>query len=341
MDIQIARGFSLVVFLCASSTQHALANAPVVRFDLPAIVPAVDTSVPAVARSAPNGSREVTVQLPLSSLIVDTGRRASSAPPIDHLLVKCSMRDQHPVVSYSPRTELETDYAGPISFTEKTENSDSVGLNLDSTSPPFAHGHLGAEISDKESNSAQFSKQAPMQAVVASGTTNRGRGVYFKFRWTAQQVLEGEKLFQVSFAVPNQWRGGLVDVKVVAKGTGKTLFGDKKLEDVATQHFVVAVHQDDDPKAAEIAMRLANLDQKLASMSQDHTAGSATIGDWLRNTLIPSPARSSHRHQPADWYQRFVVGLADPHTDKQIRKLPMPVRVTVLDYADASRELTQ
>ncbi|WP_149495459.1 hypothetical protein [Roseiconus lacunae] len=333
MDVQLAKGISLVVFLSVFSHQGVFAETPIVRFDMPAVVPAVETS-------ASSGHREVTVALPLSSLIVDTTRRSGSTPPIDHLLVKCATRDQHPVVGFLPKTELETDYAGPISITQKRETTDNIGVNVDGSYHPFGGGHLGADSSDKDSDASQFTKHAPMQAVVASGTTDRGRGVYFKLRWTAQQVLEGEKIFQVSFAVPTGWRGGLVDVTVVAKGTNKPLFGDEKLLDIHTQQFVVAVHQEKDAKAAEIAMRLAQLDHKLAEMSRDNSGG-ATLADWIRKTLIPMADRKSQDDRPAHWYQRVIGGTADPHTDKEIAKLPMPVRVTVLDYADASRKLTQ
>ncbi|OYP35975.1 hypothetical protein [Rhodopirellula sp. MGV] len=338
MDIQFARSVSLFVVLCVSQCQGVqcqtvLGNGPSVRFDMPAVVPAIDTGV------SPS-HREVTIAFPLSSLIVNDSSRGALVPPIDHLLIRCSMRDQYPVVGFLPKTELETDYAGPIAVTQKRETSDNVGLNVDSAYHPFGAGHLGADSSDKDSNSSQYSKHAPMQAVVASGTTDRGRGVYFKLRWTSQQVLEGEKVFQVSFAVPNGWRGGLVDVSVVAKTTSKSLFREDKLEDLTSQQFVVAVHQESDMKAAALAMRLADLDHKLAEMSRSDV-GAATLADWIRQTFVPMADRKSHREGSAKWYRRVVDGDADPHMDKELAKLPMPVRVTVLDYADASRSLTQ
>ncbi|MCC9599333.1 hypothetical protein LOC67_02085 [Stieleria sp. JC731] len=333
MDVQLAKGISLVVCLCMIPCQNSLADAPVVRFDMPAAVPAVDTS-------AIGDNREVTIAFPLSSLVVDQSRRGMMTPPIDHLLVTCSMRDQYPVVGYLPKTELESDYAGPIEITQKRETTDNVGVNVDGTYHPWGGGHMGADSSDKDSNASQYSKHAPMQAVIASGTVDRGRGVYFKLRWTAHQVLEGEKVFQVSFAVPAGWRGGLVDVSVAAKGISKSLFRDEKLEDLASQKFVVAVHLENDPHAAEIAMRLAHLDHKLAEMSQND-AGKATLADWIRQTLIPMADQNKTNDRSRHWYQRVVGGTADPHVDKEIAKLPMPVRVTVLDYADASRKLTQ
>ena len=38
------------------------------------------------------------------------------------------------------------------------------------------------------------------------------------------------------------------------------------------------------------------------------------------------------------WLQRLLVGHADPHLDQEIRKLPMSVRIAVLEYADSRHE---
>ena len=35
------------------------------------------------------------------------------------------------------------------------------------------------------------------------------------------------------------------------------------------------------------------------------------------------------------WVDRLIMGLADPHLDKQIIRLPVDVRVAALDYCDA------
>ena len=78
-------------------------------------------------------------------------------------------------------------------------------------------GHIGGDDQIKNSDSTQYQKRAPQQAMIAAGTTDRGRGVYFKFRWTADQVLEGEKRFRWTVAVPESWRGGLIDVQIIGQ----------------------------------------------------------------------------------------------------------------------------
>ncbi|WP_182868763.1 hypothetical protein [Stieleria mannarensis] len=310
----------------------ALADDPKIQFDMPAVVVAQDTSL------AGQG-REVSVQLVLSSLIAGRVDVASqNAPPIDHLLVRCRMRERLPVIDFSPKTELQSDFAGPISVTNKDEQSDSVGLSLDGVVPHVGAAHFGADDSRKRSDSTQFQRQAPVQAVIASGTTDRGRGVYFKFRWTTQQVLEGEKLFRVSFAVPESWRGGLLEVSVTAHGIDQSLFGSSKLRPRASQDFVVAVHQQGDLEAADIALRLAQLDRKLAAFARQHPRSGSNPFTQLWRRVVPSGADEPSESQ---WYQGITSDRLDPYTDQQIRSLPMQVRVAVLGYSNAARELLE
>lgn len=312
-------------------TVDALAGSPGIQFDMPAVTTALDSSVA-------GETREITIDLVLSSLVVGSnGHSSGQTPPIDHLLIRCSLRDRLPVVDFFPKTELQSDFASPIAITKKDEKTDSLGLNINANFHPFGTGQFGADNSRKRSDSTQFSRQAPMQAVVASGTTDRGRGVYFKLRWTTQQVLEGEKHFQVSFAVPESWRGGLVDVSVTANGWDRSLFGSSKLRSVASQHFVVAAHQQHDPQAAEISLRLAHLDQELAAFAKRNSAESNVITQLWRRVV----QADSNNDLPGNWYHRITHDQADPYMDKRIRSLPMPVRVAVLGYTEATRDLME
>ena len=312
-------------------TLHAQAETASIQFDMPAAATAMDTSRPGEAR-------EITLDLVLSSLVASSVEdSAQGAPPIDHLLVRCRLRERLPVVDYSPKTELQTDYAGPISVTQKQEQTDSFGLSVDGAVSQYGAAHLGSDDTTKQSDSTQFQRQAPMQAVIASGTFDRGRGVYFKLRWTTQQVLEGEKHFQVSFAVPEAWRGGLVDVTVTANGIDRSLFSAPKLRAMAQSEFVIAAYQQHDVRAAEIAMRLASLDQKLAAYCKKHPSSSSGITQFWRRILKPDEAKE----QGTSWYRGITKNEMDPYHDRRIQSLPMPVRVAVLGYTDAARELME
>jgi hypothetical protein len=48
---------------------------------------------------------------------------------------------------------------------------------------------------------------------------------------------------------------------------------------------------------------------------------------------LESPSPSAH-----DWLQRVLTQRADPYLDKTISRLPMPVRLAVLEYNDRRRD---
>ena len=53
----------------------------------------------------------------------------------------------------------------------------------------------------------------------------------------------------------------------------------------------------------------------------------------LRHVATKFDLEADQRHQQ-DWLQRLLTDRADPHLDKQISRLPMPLRVAILEYAD-------
>lgn len=320
---------SISSITCDVGNANAQAATPSggIQFDMPAITTAIDTT--------PAGeSRAVTFDLSISSLLV--GATSDITPPFDHMLVQVRLRDRQPILDYFPKTELQTDYAGPIAISKKSEQTDSFGLSADSVSHNLGAVHLGVDDQTKQSDNTQFERHAPMQAVVAAGTIDRGQGVYFKLRWTAQQVLEGEKHFRVSVAVPETWRGGLVDVDITAHRADRSLFGDSKVREVTASRFVIAICQENDPLAAELSLRLAQLDQRLASMaSRPASTQSNPVAEFWKRVLPKSEKPKTN------WYRLVTTQQADPYTDKRIQSLPMPIRVAVLDYTDASRQLQQ
>jgi len=320
--------FSILLIMMLAPATIAIAAGPRIQFDMPSV---------AVASQADTGD-DVSIDLVISSLVFDGRRHAGGDdPPVDHLLVRCRMRDPLPIVNYQPKTELQSDFAGPISVTNKDEKIDSFGLSLDGSVHAIGAGRVGADDTRKQSDSTQFQRQAPMQAVVASGTTDRGHGVYFKYRWTAQQVLEGEKPIRITLAAPENWRGGLLDVSVTAVGHGQPLFGDDRPRAVAKAEFVVAVYRQHDDRAAELARELARLDRKLATFAWENTAEAMPLVRWWQKVW---PGESP-RDTPAAWYTRLIRGGVDPYMDATIQSLPMPVRVTVLDYNKVSRKLVE
>lgn len=287
------------------------------------------------AEPAADDIDRVTVQLQLSSIIA-----SPSVPRIDQFLVRCQPRDTSAMlVDYAPRTDARSDVKGVMTIKQSDESTQSVGLTFDGSYPAIGKGKAGADLAATNSESVQFEKLPSVQAVVASGTINRGRGAYFKLRWTSQQVLEGEKLFSVTFAVPQTWRGSLLDVSVIAQSGQKSLAGfESKDRTIGLAHFVVATYRQGDRDARDAAMKLAAAESRLCALARELPAKKSvrSLPDLLHH--VAAKFDSKPEFSSRVWLNRLLVGAADPYVDRQISSQPMEIRVAVLDYCRSRKK---
>lgn len=133
--------------------------------------------------------------------------------------------------AFSPETELTSEVAGDIHRTTTVENSRSLEAALGGELPlltgdgvahvtPSLNGGLGR----RETTTEHASHRAPKHAVVVSGTTNQGRGVFFKLKRNSQNTLEGVHELTISYVAPADWQTGTIHVACRAHGRHK-LFG--------------------------------------------------------------------------------------------------------------------
>lgn len=304
------------------------ADSPVIHFDLPPTVLATPTS--------PDGSHGDVVQCEfrLSSLIA-----APDSPKIDQWLIVCQPRDQQlMIVDYRPRTDAQSDIEGAIQVKSTKESTMSMGLSLDGHYS-VARGNIGADKGNKNTNSRQYNLSAPQKAVTASGTINRGRGVYFKFRRSARQILEGEKTFQLVLRVPAGWRGSLIDISIVAQSERNTFGGlDRQVKTMGQSSFVVAACREGDSDALQIARRLSVAEQSLRTLISQQAVrhSSNSLSGLLRKVAVRLDLQDPD--MDTRWIMRLLAGEADPYIDEEIRRLPMKVRLGVLDYCEIREE---
>ncbi|MCP4889830.1 hypothetical protein N9D23_08455 [Rubripirellula sp.] len=300
------------------TTDEVRSESPI-HFDLPPTAVATDTGDASV----------VTVELRLSSMI-DAAHRLN----VDQWIVRCEPRDhQLSLVDYAPRTETASQLDGSIQIKSTNETSNGFGASIDGGYGRLVTGHAGIDQSEKQIETQQYDRVAPHQVVVAAGTIHRGRGVYFKLRSTERQVLEGEKKFSVTLRVPSTWRGGLMDVSVEAQTQKRSINPwDRETKTICSQQFVVAVYRDGDQPAEVAAESLAEAERALRALERQWQASrsSVSLSAVVRHVAMTLDVNGP----PQSWLQRLLIDQADPHLDKQIRHLPMNVRVAVLDYAE-------
>jgi hypothetical protein len=135
------------------------------------------------------------------------------------------------VHDFAPSTQLTSDISDPIETTTTTKSARSIDGSLGGALPiPYgaevAHvtPTINAGIAKGETTTERLNRLAPKHAVVVSGTSSEGRGVFFKLRRSSQTSLEGVHELAVTFIVPAGWRGGDVHVGCSAGGQRKVLF---------------------------------------------------------------------------------------------------------------------
>jgi hypothetical protein len=135
------------------------------------------------------------------------------------------------VFDFAPATQLASDIEHAIETTKTTKSASSLDGSLGGALPiPYAAevAHvtptINAGISGGEATTEKINRMPPKYAVVVSGTTAEGRGVFFKLKRWSQTSLEGVHPLSVTFIVPAGWRGGEVYVNCRAGGQRKVLF---------------------------------------------------------------------------------------------------------------------
>ncbi|OUW79488.1 MAG: hypothetical protein CBD74_10130 [Saprospirales bacterium TMED214] len=301
----------------------------VVHFDIP-------PNVAAEVIESGTGRTLLQVELKLSSMI-----SSPEAARIDQWLVRCQPRGQFAsIVDYSPRTELGSDIATPIQVRQSKEKHQSLGVGVNGDYFSSLRGNAGLDHTRKNIDALQFDRLAPLHAVTAAGTINRGTGVYFKLRWTAEQILEGQKTFHLGLDVPDTWRTGLIDISVVAQSEQKSFASwEQSTKTLGAANFVIAVYRSDDIHACEVARRMANAEHQLRSRIKEEIASEP---NHSLSTLLRKMTKKMEFEKPSsDLMERLMLNKTDPRLDSDIRKLPMPCRLAALNYSDAQDSFTR
>jgi hypothetical protein len=171
--------------------------------------------------------RLIEVRLPLSVRI--RGVRTDDVEELDMEIngAAAGLR----VHGFSPSTTLASDLSKEIETTNTSKNERSLGATLGGALP-MPHTSAAAQVSPSinantsscETTTEKSNRLPPKYAVVVSGTTSDGRGVFFKLKRSSQSSLEGVHELAVVFVAPIQWQRGDVTVVCSARGLRKVLW---------------------------------------------------------------------------------------------------------------------
>jgi len=165
------------------------------------------------------------------------------------------------VLDYLPNTILESRYADDrIEVTDRLEDTDTTNLEALAGYSIFSISASRSQV-NRRTESNQYERIAPKALVLASGTMNRGHGVFYKLRRSNTASLEGAKEFTFLARVPNNWRGDWCTVVCTSRANKRTLFGNSVVSAGAAR-VDVGLHLAGDKEAADLCIELCRAQQE-------------------------------------------------------------------------------
>ena len=227
---------------------------------------------------------------------------------------------------------------------EIADTSESTGATSEDCHVGYKILSLGgtANQGTKKTESSKYKEIAPKALVVASGTTNREHGAFFKLEPVKDVSLEGAKAFTLLAVVPKGWRGDWCIVSCAARAKKKSFFSTTVADaGIAQAHIGMYLSGDREANlCAEQLCEFQEVNQKLlATPSPKHglveamhaaTSADHLFGDgWLQHVFTGEPKSGELGQQSDD-----SEGAAD------IEQRKVEVHKEMLEVEDALRQLS-
>jgi hypothetical protein len=226
-----SKSLRATILRCASSFMPLLLPAnvlagPNVEFDVAPTAECRDiTPVERIAQYPTQRLIEVT--LPVSVRF-----RGVSMDEVDELAIEVNGASAGlRVHDFSPTTQLFTDVSHEIETTTTLKKARSLDGSLGGTIPipgadaaAYLTPTISAGLAGCNTETEKSSRLPPKHAVVVSGTSSAGRGVFFKLKRYSQTSLEGSHELTVTFVAPRAWRWSEIRVDCAARGEQKVLW---------------------------------------------------------------------------------------------------------------------
>ncbi len=305
------------------------ADEDAVAFDLPAIVVAQEVGV-GEDRMPLHRGKLIRLRLPISTALSSgfTGRVVEYAVEIES--PHRSMR----VVDFWPRNEMVATIAGNVTVEKSVANEQSVGLSLMATQTPQVKNGVNGEVAGKESVVARYEQKPPVHQLTSSGTIRRASGVFFKFRAGPIGLADGMRDVAVLAEVPADWRADVLEVRMRAVGT-RSAGGTGQLQTIGAARAWVSIYREGDWEAAAAAEHFVEMERHLrrvaaAQQKQIQHQAFPTVFHRIGAALDVVEPRI-----PSDILTQALFGPPTQHLEGAMHRLPIDVRVAMLDFWDA------
>ena len=293
---------SLWYFAAVLSVVSSVENCPAashtkVAFDIPSKVECRDVTPEKCAKAHPT-MKVIEAKFRISASFVD----GSEASTLDFVYMISSPEMRLKVRDFLPNTTLESSTAEDrIEVTDSTESSDAV---TGDARVAYALLSINAtkNSTSKKTESNHYQKVAPKNLVLASGTVNRGHGVFYKLRPSNDVSLEGAKEFVRLCIVPKSWRGDWCTVVCSARANRKTgLSSSVAISGIEQAH--VGLYLSGDQEASDLADDLTQVQLSNGGLLSKHLSKEAVhdVEALHAASSIPSAKEGSF-----DWISRVA-----------------------------------
>lgn len=296
-------GWALIttgIFGIASNDGRASDNK--VIFDIPSKIECRDVTPEKCAKAHPT-MKVIEARFRISAGFVEGDE--SSIEDFIYLISSPGLRLK--VLDFLPNTTLESTAAGDrIEVTDNTESTDVVSGEA-RVSYALISLNASKTSASRKQESNRYERVAPKNLVLASGTVNRGYGVFYKLRPSSGVSLEGDREFVVLCIVPKNWRGDWCSVTCSARSRKKSSGSARSVQSgIGQAHVGLFLSGCQD--ASELADDLTRIQLADDGLLAKHLATEATHSmelmhetpsgqllkfstpNWLKRTSKPKPS---------------------------------------------------
>jgi hypothetical protein len=255
---------TMIAALCAVIPSAAMADGPRLTFDLPDTIECRDVTPREFAVAHP-ALKVIEAKLRISARLND----GAEDDIIDFLYLIGSPEKRIKFQDYLPNTTLEsTALDDRIEVAETNENTASTNADAKVSYKVLS---LGGSIShgSKKTESNHYKQIAPKALVLASGTTDREHGIFFKLRPSKGASLEGAKEFTFLATVPRSWRGDWCMVSCAARFKAHSFLSRGAVTGSAEQ-AQIGMYLAGDAQAAALAEELRRVQDVHSAALAEH-----------------------------------------------------------------------
>jgi hypothetical protein len=230
-----------------------------VSFDAPAIVIAEPIN-PSVVELPTMGGELVRLRIPVSTIQASEFRGQVHEYIVEIDSPYQSMR----MLDFWPKSEVYSEIEGNVSVESSQQHDRKLNFSVAGVYEPFGKGAIQGDMQSRSNVQERYQRKPAMQVVSASGTIQRGFGVFFKFRPGPLPVLEGVRDLAILAEVPPGWRADMLQIHLRAVGTAAQ---QSRSQTLGEARLWITTHREGDQAAAAAATRYVTQERALRSLA--------------------------------------------------------------------------